>query len=110
MPLTEYPWALLTFVLLTSFIITSAVIPAVIRVSRVKHLLDEPNSRSSHWYKTPSLGGVAIFAAILIVFTIATHWISDPDFSFFQILPAIVILFFVGIKDDILVIDPAQES
>lgn len=109
MPLTEYPWALLTFVLLTSFVITSAVIPAVIRVSRVKHLLDEPNSRSSHWYETPSLGGVAIFAAILIVFTIATHWISDSDLSFFQILPAIVILFFVGIKDDILVIDPAKK-
>jgi len=108
-PLSEYPWVLLSFVLLTSFVITSAVIPAVIRVAREKHLLDEPNNRSSHWQKTPSLGGVAIFAAIIIVFTIASHWSISSDFSFFQVLPAIVILFFVGIKDDILVIDPAKK-
>ncbi|WKN45098.1 glycosyltransferase family 4 protein [Tunicatimonas pelagia] len=109
MLLTEYPWVLLSFVLLTSFFITSAVIPAVIRVAREKHLLDEPNNRSSHWQKTPSLGGVAIFAAIIIVFTMASHWSSSSDFSFFQVLPAIVILFFVGIKDDILVIDPVKK-
>ncbi|MEM6846055.1 MAG: MraY family glycosyltransferase [Bacteroidota bacterium] len=108
-PLLEYPWVLLSSVLLTSFFITSAVIPAVIRVAREKNLVDEPNNRSSHWQNTPSLGGVAIFASIIIVFTVASSWSNSSDFSFFQILPAIVILFFIGIKDDILVIDPAKK-
>ena len=108
-PLSEYPWVLLSFVLLSSFLITSAVIPAVIRVAREKNLLAEPNNRSSHWQNTPSLGGVALFPSIIIVFTVAASWSNSSAFSFFPLLPPIVILFFIGIKDDILVIDPAKK-
>lgn len=94
--------------LVISFLIAYIIIPAIIRVSHEKHLFDEPNDRSSHVQKTPSLGGVAIFAAILI-----TYLLVIPKVSFLSnihaLVPSLVILFFVGLKDDILMIDPYKK-
>ncbi|MEQ9438841.1 MAG: MraY family glycosyltransferase [Cyclobacteriaceae bacterium] len=109
MPLLAHPWMMLFIALLASCVITMIMIPVVIRVAQEKHLMDEPNGRSSHLQKTPSLGGVAIFAAIATVFTIVSHWASPQDTSFFLIIPSLIILFFIGLKDDILVIDPLKK-
>ena len=109
MSLFEHPALMLSIALLLSLLITAVVIPVVIRVAREKHLMEEPNGRSSHWQKTPSLGGVAIFAAVAIVFTVIAQWASPANTTLFQILPSIIILFFIGLKDDILVIDPVKK-
>lgn len=94
--------------LVISFLIVYTIIPAIIRVSREKHLFDEPDGRSSHVQKTPSLGGVAIFASIVI-----TYLLAIPKVSFLSnihaLIPSLVILFFIGLKDDILVIDPYKK-
>ena len=92
-----------------AFLTTHATVPAVIRVAHEKHLLDEPNGRSSHSQKTPSLGGIAIFASLVIVFTLATHLYPATADKSHLILPSLVILFFIGLKDDILVIDPYKK-
>jgi UDP-N-acetylmuramyl pentapeptide phosphotransferase/UDP-N-acetylglucosamine-1-phosphate transferase len=107
--LLEHPGLMLSIALLLSLLITAVVIPVVVRVAREKHLMEEPNGRSSHWQKTPSLGGVAIFAAVAIVFTVIAQWASPTNTALFQVLPSIVILFFIGLKDDILVIDPVKK-
>ena len=92
-----------------AFLTTYATIPAVIRVAREKHLLDEPNSRSSHLQKTPSLGGIAIFASLAIVFLLVAHLYPAAAGKSHLILPPLIILFFIGLKDDILVIDPYKK-
>ena len=92
-----------------AFFITNATIPAVIRVAREKHLLEEPNDRSSHFQKTPRLGGIAIFASLAIVFLLITHLYPSPVGPSYLILPPLIILFFIGLKDDILVIDPYKK-
>lgn len=109
MLLLEHPTVMLSIALLFSLLISAIVIPVVIRVAREKHLMEEPNGRSSHWQKTPSLGGVAIFASITVVFTVVAQWASPANTALFQILPSIIILFFIGLKDDILVIDPVKK-
>lgn len=109
MPLLEHPALMLSIALFSSLLITAIVIPVVVRVAREKHLMEEPNGRSSHWQKTPSLGGVAIFAAVAVVFTVVAQWVSTPNTALFQVLPSIIILFFIGLKDDILVIDPVKK-
>lgn len=100
-------YLLLTAIL--AFFTTHATVPAVIRVAREKHLLDEPNGRSSHSQKTPSLGGIAIFASLTIVFTLVTHLYPTTAGKSHLILPSLIILFFIGLKDDILVIDPYKK-
>jgi len=92
--------------LATSFIITYFAIPAIIRVARMKHLFDEPEDRSSHTTKVPTLGGVSIFAAFII--TISLY--AKESYVDFDLLNAsMVILFFFGIKDDILMISPLKK-
>ncbi len=99
----------LLLALALSYLIACIVIPVVIRVAREKHLMNEPNGRSSHTQKTPSLGGVAIFVALATVFAIMTPLALRQETSTPLILPSLVILFFIGLKDDILVIDPYKK-
>jgi len=90
--------------LLSSFIITWISIPTIVRVAKTKHLLDEPEERSSHQTNIPILGGLAIFAGFILS---SNLWVSPELLPGFQhIIAATVILFFVGIKDDILVTAP----
>ena len=94
------------FLLATSFLITYFAIPAIIRVAEMKHLFDEPEDRSSHSTKVPTLGGVSIFAAFII--TISLY--AKESYVDFDLLNAsMVILFFFGIKDDILMISPLKK-
>jgi UDP-N-acetylmuramyl pentapeptide phosphotransferase/UDP-N-acetylglucosamine-1-phosphate transferase len=82
-------------------------IPVIINISRLKNLMDVPGERSSHSNKTPTLGGVAIFASILIGYFI---W-ENPDGGLLINLSivGVVILFFLGVKDDILILSPVKK-
>lgn len=90
--------------LVSAFIIVWISVPSIVKVAKTKHLFDEPEERSSHKSNVPILGGLAIFAG----FTLSANLWVDPDQlpGFQHIIAAIVILFFIGIKDDILIIAP----
>ena len=49
-----------------TFLSTYIAIPTIVRVSKVKGLMAHPNGRTSHIHPTPNLGGVAIFAGVII--------------------------------------------
>jgi UDP-N-acetylmuramyl pentapeptide phosphotransferase/UDP-N-acetylglucosamine-1-phosphate transferase len=88
----------------SSLIITWVSIPSIVKVANLKHLYDTPDERKIHKGNVPTLGGLAVFSG----FTVSVLFFSDfyqiPELKF--ILAAVVILFFVGIKDDILMIAP----
>lgn len=92
---------------LLAFLVSVESIPVIINISRLKNLMDEPGERSSHTNKTPTLGGVAIFASTLIGYFL---W-ENPDGGILLHLSmaALVILFFLGVKDDILVLSPTKK-
>lgn len=95
-----------TFVV--AFVITTVVIPVIIRVAELKHLFDEPDQdRKKHIHKTPTLGGVAIFAGLIISFAGFKDYLSLTDVKY--LIPALIIIFFAGIKDDILVLTPLKK-
>ncbi len=90
---------------LTAFALTYFAIPSIIKIARTKHLFDEPTERSSHTERTPSLGGIGIFAGA--IFSIVL-WTPFGDFGDLQyILCAFIIIFLIGAKDDI---DPMSPS
>jgi UDP-GlcNAc:undecaprenyl-phosphate/decaprenyl-phosphate GlcNAc-1-phosphate transferase len=93
--------------LLLAFFITYIAIPSIVTVARVKGLCDMPNSRTSHKGATPTLGGVAIFSGFIITTVIIAggYYKSELDY----IICGLIILFMVGIKDDILVLDPKKK-
>lgn len=82
-------------------LLTYVAIPAIIRVSLRKNLVDTPVERSSHLRKVPNLGGIAIFFSLLIVSSIFIPEIGQEYVFFYACL---VILFFIGFLDDILVV------
>ena len=93
--------------LIISLIISIASIPVIINISKLKDLMAEIELRSSHEKLTPTLGGVAIFAATLI-----SYFIWDNPYEGHEIHLAVadlIILFFLGIKDDILILSPKKK-
>ncbi len=88
---------------ITSFVITYVATPSIIRVAHQKQLFDKPNQRKVHSSQIPNLGGLAIFAGILISITI---WMDFVNREFQYFVTACIIILFIGLKDDILVIAP----
>lgn len=82
-------------------------IPSIIRVAELKGLYDVPDERKSHTNVVPTLGGVAIFAGIVISSLIANDFTKVKEFQF--IIGAMVILFFMGVKDDILILSASTK-
>ncbi|MBN2167249.1 MAG: undecaprenyl/decaprenyl-phosphate alpha-N-acetylglucosaminyl 1-phosphate transferase [Marinilabiliaceae bacterium] len=92
----------ITFII--SFIIVFFSIPTILRVAHSKNLFDEPNKRSIHKTRVPTLGGLAIFIGFMF-----TYSLFIDIFEFTQIpylISALLIIFGIGIKDDILVTAP----
>ncbi len=92
---------------LTAFAATYFLIPPIINVARVKKLYDVPNGRSSHTEITPSLGGIGIFAGMMMS---VAFWTPFKAFAELQyILVAFLIIFLIGVRDDILPLAPRKK-
>jgi UDP-GlcNAc:undecaprenyl-phosphate/decaprenyl-phosphate GlcNAc-1-phosphate transferase len=112
---------------LTAFFVVLLTMPSLIKVARMKHLVDEPaESRKLHQRSVPTIGGIIIFAAIIFSYALwfpEAKLIGDAssgyqalysamgqaysDFKF--VLAAMVLLFFIGVKDDIIGFSPVKK-
>ncbi|MEC3963978.1 MraY family glycosyltransferase [Flagellimonas halotolerans] len=97
--------AILLFV--GSFILTYLTIPKIIGVVEHKRLMDDPDHRSSHKSRTPTLGGIAFFYCLIF----SLFFIKDraENLEFIYIIPGLTILFIVGLKDDMVVLSPGSK-
>jgi UDP-GlcNAc:undecaprenyl-phosphate/decaprenyl-phosphate GlcNAc-1-phosphate transferase len=100
-------WILIILGFLMAFCLTWFIIPSVVNIARLKNLCDSPNGRTSHFSTTPTLGGIAIFIALVLstVIFAGTYF----KFELKYIISGLIIVFFVGIKDDILIIAPMKK-
>lgn len=83
-------------------LVTLYLIPKIISVVQYKHLMDKPNERSSHGVATPSLGGIAFFIVLVIALSFNNYY--DEFGVSMSILPGLTVLFFLGLKDDLIVL------
>jgi UDP-N-acetylmuramyl pentapeptide phosphotransferase/UDP-N-acetylglucosamine-1-phosphate transferase len=90
-----------------AFLLTYLTIPKIIGVVEYKHLMDDPNKRSSHKSQTPTLGGIAFFYCLIFAF----FFVKDraEHLEFIYIIPGLTILFIVGLKDDMVVLSPGSK-
>ena len=89
-----------------AFFVTLLAIPSIIQVAKEKKLFDEPDDRKIHKTVIPTLGGLGVFAGfILSLLLMASN--SSGELQYF--VAAAILLFFLGIKDDILIISPAKK-
>lgn len=92
-----------------AFIVTLLVIPVIILVAKKKKLYDEPDDkRKLHKQPIPSLGGLGMFIGFILSILLTVNFAKEaPEFQFYVV--ALLIIFFLGIKDDIMILSPAKK-
>ncbi len=105
--LSNYPNILPLGVLLLTAVATAFVIPTVVSIAKTKQLVDIPNGRSSHSGNVPSLGGFAVFLPLSIIILLFLDFSRCFHCQFFMV--GLLIMVFVGLKDDIMLIDPLKK-
>ena len=88
------------------FLITFFAIPIIIQVARRKKLFDEPDERKVHKVVIPTLGGLGIFGGFILA-TLMGAPVGSYELQYFA--AAAIVIFFLGIKDDILVLSAAKK-
>ena len=89
-----------------AFLITFFAIPIIIQVARDKKLFDEPDERKVHKMVIPTLGGLGIFAGFILA-TLLGVPTGSRQVQYFA--AAAIVIFFLGIKDDILILSAAKK-
>lgn len=100
---------------ITSFFIVLLATPSLIKVAKLKRLVDEPSEeRKLHASSVPTIGGIIIFAGFIFAYAL---WFPSEDRNYFYdpyndllaafdqfkyMISSLLILFFVGVKDDII--------
>lgn len=90
-----------------AFLITFFSIPVIIEVAKDKKLFDEPDERKVHKAVIPTLGGLGIFAGFIVASLLGVPSSVPPVFQYF--VAAIMVIFFLGIKDDILILSASKK-
>lgn len=92
------------FLAIFSLILTYVLIGKIRSISFALKLFDKPNERSSHSKITPNLAGISFFIVTVINF----YFFKKYDYHSYltDLLPGLVILFFVGLKDDLMMLSP----
>jgi UDP-GlcNAc:undecaprenyl-phosphate/decaprenyl-phosphate GlcNAc-1-phosphate transferase len=90
-----------------SFTITFLAIPVIINVADMKKLFDMPDSRKIHQVAITPLGGIGIFAGFVFGCLLTINFKYSSEFQYF--IAASMVIFFLGLKDDILVLSPIKK-
>jgi len=90
-----------------AFLITFFAIPVIIQVAKDKKLFDEPDERKVHKTVIPTLGGLGIFAGFIIATLMGVPSGITSELQYFA--AAATVIFFLGIKDDILVLSASKK-
>ncbi len=90
-----------------SFTITFLAIPVIINVAEMKKLFDMPDARKIHQVAITPLGGIGIFAGFIFGCLLTVNFKESSEFQYF--IAASMVIFFLGLKDDILVLTPIKK-
>ena len=103
-----YDLMLIVPAVLTAYVISYISMPAIIRIAELKEFVDSPDGgRKLHQRFVPTMGGVGIFAAFIISYSIWGQVVSLGSFPFF--IAALLILFLMGVRDDIVELTPFKK-
>jgi UDP-GlcNAc:undecaprenyl-phosphate GlcNAc-1-phosphate transferase len=111
----------LTLAFFTAFMLVMIAMPSLIKVAKLKHLVDEPgDQRKLHNRSVPTIGGIMIFAGTLfaycLLFPSKENWMMGNNYDplsalneFKYLVASMFVLFFLGLKDDIIGVSPKKK-
>ncbi|MTI88121.1 MAG: undecaprenyl/decaprenyl-phosphate alpha-N-acetylglucosaminyl 1-phosphate transferase [Balneolaceae bacterium] len=90
------------------FLLIYISIPILIKVAYLKDLYDKPdNERKVHRNYIPTLGGVGIFIAFFLAFSLSGY--AEQFTAYPYLAGGLMALFFCGLKDDLIGLSPAKK-
>lgn len=91
-----------------AFLLVYFLVPLLVKVAYRKKLYDKPDGeRKIHDRFVPSLGGIALFGAIFLGFSVSGYAEMLSGYSY--IAAALTMLFFTGLKDDLMGLSPVKK-
>ena len=90
-----------------AFIITFLATPVILQVAEKKKLYDIPDERKVHTRLIASLGGVGIFAGFILASLLSIQGQFNFEFQYF--FAAAIVIFFLGLKDDIMILSASKK-
>ncbi|MFD0798210.1 MraY family glycosyltransferase [Maribacter chungangensis] len=106
------PYVLAFVALISAYVISIRIYPAIIYLSHSKDLMDEPCERSMHQGKTPTLGGIGLFLTFAIGMVLIGVFAPLPPQDVINVLAlvgATMLLLFLGVKDDLVLVSPKKK-
>lgn len=103
---------------ITAFLVVIITTPSLIKVAKLKQLVDVPGEdRKLHARRVPTIGGIIIFAAILFAFSLWLPISNNIEYDALinsaidlkYVTASLIILFFIGVKDDIIGVSPIKK-
>lgn len=104
----------LVLAFITAFSVVLLATPSLIKVAKLKHIVDEPSeARKKHTMSIPTIGGIIIFSAFIFS-TFLWLPVHEPSVmegmsQFMFLMASLILLFFVGVKDDIIGMSPMKK-
>lgn len=106
--LFESDYLVLIVFIFIAYLLSRVIIPIIINISFKKLLFDDPDDiRKTHKGQIPTFGGVAIFASFLVVYSLSPF--SNMLDGYSQLVAATILLFVIGLKDDLVGLDPLKK-
>jgi UDP-GlcNAc:undecaprenyl-phosphate GlcNAc-1-phosphate transferase len=92
---------------LCAFVFVYVILPKIRALARVSNFTSEPSKRSSHNETVPNIGGLSFFVSIMVFY----FFIHEYDFQciFPSLIPGLTILFIIGVKDDLVMVNPSTK-
>lgn len=100
--LSSYIYVVVAFVV--AFLSVLWIHPRIIKIARIKNIMDEPNSRKLQREPIPVLGGVAVFFGIITGVGCAMPWYDCADMT--VIIMLLTMMLYTGTMDDIMGLTP----
>ncbi len=96
------------FIFAANFLLVCYSIRKIIYIAHKKHLFDEPSEvRKIHLTKTPNLGGIAIFAALVFTSSLFLSYATIPKINYLIFVS--LVLFILGTTDDLVGVNPTKK-
>jgi UDP-N-acetylmuramyl pentapeptide phosphotransferase/UDP-N-acetylglucosamine-1-phosphate transferase len=108
----QNPYLLVLLAAVAACWLSVKIYPVIIMMAQKKNLMDEPGERSVHEYLVPSYGGAGIFIAFsVLTMSLAClgNCSSEQLGQMLGLMAAVCILFFMGIKGDMIGLDPKKK-
>ena len=105
--ISEYAELWLLAVFLGTLLISFRSFPLIIYIAIKRHFFDEPDDRSAHDFKVPTLGGIGIYICLMLVISLSGVLLNSMDMII--LIGGLTVLFFLGLKDDLYVLDPKKK-